>query len=102
MGLMIQCDKMVEHRKPGIVLVDKEQQKCLIRDLACPGDNRVAEKEEEKLQQYDLLKREMKRLWHMKTIDIIPIIVGALGSITTELGKRIEQVSIEITIEIET
>ena len=90
---------MIEHRKPDIVLVDKVQQKCLIIDVACPGDNRIAEKEEEKLQRYDLLKREIKRLWHMKSIDIIPIIVGALGSITTELGKRIEQLNIEIAIE---
>ena len=36
---MIQCDKMIEHRKPDIVLVDKVQQKCLIIDVACPGDN---------------------------------------------------------------
>ena len=96
---MIQCDKMIEHRKPDIVLVDKVQQKCLIIDVACPGDNRIAEKEEEKLQRYDLLKREIKRLWRMKNIDIIPIIVGALGSITIELGKRIEQLNIEIAIE---
>ena len=87
---MIQCDKMIEHRKPDIVLVDKVQLKCLIIDVACPGDNRIAEKEEKKLQRYDLLKREIKRLWRMKNIDIIPIIVGALGSITTKLGKRIE------------
>ena len=45
---MIQCDKMIEHRKPDIVLVDKVQQKCLVIDVACPGDNRIAEKEEEK------------------------------------------------------
>ena len=75
---MIQCDKMIEHRKPDIVLVDKVQQKCLTIDVTCPGDNRVAEKEEEKLQRYDLLKREIKKLWRMKNIDIIPIIVGAL------------------------
>ena len=78
-----------EHRKPDIVLVDKVQQKCLIIDVACPGDNRIAEKEEEKLQRYDLLKREIKRLWRMKNIDIIPIIVGALGSINqTEKKNR--------------
>ena len=93
---MIQCDKMIEHRKPDIVLVDKVQQKCLIIDVACPGDNRTAE---EKLQRYDLLKREIKRLWRMKNIDIIPMIVSALGSITTKLGKRIEQLNIEIAIE---
>ena len=39
---------MIEHRKPDIGLVDKVQQKCLIIDVACPGDNRIAEKEEEK------------------------------------------------------
>ena len=62
---MIQCDKMIEDRKPDVVLVDKLQQKCLIIDVAFPGDNRFVEKEEEKLQRYDLLKREIKRLWHM-------------------------------------
>ena len=82
-----------------IVLVDKVQQKCLIIDVACPGDDRISEKEEEKLQWYDLLKREIKRISRMKNIDIILIIVGILGSITTELGKRIEQLNFEIAIE---
>ena len=68
----VQCDKMIEHRKPDTVLVDKVQQKCLIIDVACLGDNRIAEKEEEKLQRYDLLKKEIKRLWRMKNIDISP------------------------------
>ena len=98
---MIQCDKMIEHKKPDIVLVDKVQQKCLVIDVACPGNNRIAEKEGEKLQRYDLLKREIKRLWRIKNIDIISIIVGALGSITTELGKRIEQLNIEIARQID-
>ena len=35
----------------------------------------------------------------MKNIDIIPIIVGALGSTTTKLGKIIQQLNIEIAIE---
>ena len=35
----------------------------------------------------------------MKNTDNIPIIVGVLGSITTELCKRIEKLNIEIVIE---
>ena len=35
----------------------------------------------------------------MKNIDIIPIIVGDLGPITTDLEKRIEQLNTEIGIE---
>ena len=59
---MIQCDKMIEHRKSDIILVDKVQQKCLIIDVACPGDNRIAEKEEERFVE----KRNQKIMAHEK------------------------------------
>ena len=51
---MTQCDKMIEHRKPKIVLAEN----FFILNIACPGDSRVADKEEGKLQRYNELKTE--------------------------------------------
>ena len=58
---MIQCDHYIEYRKADIVVVEKEEKKCLIIDIAIPDDNKVGVKElEEKIQKYDKLKREIK------------------------------------------
>ena len=35
-------------------------------DIAIPGDNRVGAKEKEKIEKYDNLKWEVKKMWSMK------------------------------------
>ena len=48
-------------------------------DIAVPGDSRISNNETEK---YQDLKREVKRMWNMRSVIVVPVIVGALGSIT--------------------
>ena len=56
-------------------------------DIAVPGDCRICEKETEKIEKYDELKREIQKLWTMKKVEVIPIVVGALGAISKKLDK---------------
>ena len=42
---------------------------------------------------------EIARLWQMEKVIVVPIVVGALGTITTKLEKYIESLGIEIRIE---
>ena len=79
---MIQCDHQIEYRKPDIVVVDKAEKKCAIIDVAIPGDNRIGEKETEKIEKYQALKREIKNLWSMRKVEVIPVVVGALGCVS--------------------
>ena len=66
----IQTDKVIEHRRPDIVVVDYKQKHCHIIDIAVPGDSRVEEKEKEKVEKYQQIKREITRLWNMRaTVD---------------------------------
>ena len=46
-----------------------------------------------------MLKDEVARIWQMKMIAVIPIVVGALVAITAKLEKYIESLGIEIRIE---
>ena len=46
-----------------VTLVDKKGKSCIIIDIAVPGDCRVLEKELEKIEKYQNLKIELKRLW---------------------------------------
>ena len=95
----IQCDHMIETRRPDIVVVDKVKKEAMIIDLAIPGDTRVCDKERKNIEEYSLLKDEIARLWQMKKVVVIPIVVGALRAITTMFEKYIKSLETEIRIE---
>ena len=67
--------------------------------MAIPGDTRVCDKERENIEKYSLLKDEVARLWQMKKVVVIPIVAGALGTITTKFEKYIENLGSEIRTE---
>ena len=74
---------MIEHKRPDTVFVEDNKAALLI-DIAVPGDIRVEEKEQEKVDKYRNLAWKLKRLWKVNT-DIIPIVVGALRTIPKSL-----------------
>ena len=78
----IQCDHIIAARRPDIKVINKQEKSCLIIDIAIPGDVRVHEKEEAKIQKYQELNREIKCLWKLRKVQIVPVVVGALGSVT--------------------
>ena len=57
--MTIQDDHIIEARRPDIVVVEKE---LMTVDVASPWDRRVYEKESEKVEKYQHLKREIRKL----------------------------------------
>ena len=78
----IQCDNVIEARRPDLILVDKKAKSYVIIGVAIPGDCRIHEKEIEKIGKYQKLKRELKRLWSLKKFEVVPVVVEALGCIS--------------------
>ena len=95
----IQTDKVIEHRRPDIVLVDYKQRQCNIIDIAVPGDARTKDKEKEKVEKYQEIKREISRLWNVK-VSVTPIVIGALGIVTTNLKKHLKQVGLIVRVDL--
>ena len=62
MGFSIQNDHVIEAQRPDLVVVDKKRRTCKIIDFAVPGDSRIEEKEKEKIEKYQDLKRELKKI----------------------------------------
>ena len=48
--MTIQCDNIIETRRPDIVVVEKDSNKAIIMYIASPWDHRVYEKESEKFE----------------------------------------------------
>ena len=65
-NINVQCDNMIEAIRPDIIVIGKKEGKGIIIDNAVPADVRVGEKEGEKVEKYQDLKREIGRLWKLK------------------------------------
>ena len=96
---MIQCDRDIEHRRPDIVVVNKEANTCQLIDVACPSDTNLVNKRNEKLRKYKDLRLEVARLWNKRT-SIVPVIIGALGSIPHDIDKYLKQLEIQYNLNI--
>ena len=62
-------------------------------DCAVPTDHRIKLKECEKKDKYLDLVRELKKLWNMM-VTIIPIAIGAFGTVTKGLLKGLEDLEV--------
>ena len=51
-----------------------------IIDVAVPGDAKVELKEKEKIDKYQDLAKELRKLWKVKT-RVVPIVTGAVRTI---------------------
>ena len=71
---------------------------CKIVDFAVQADHRINLKESEKKDKYLDLAREIEKLWNMK-VTIVPIVIGALGTVTKGLLKGLEDLDIGGRVE---
>ena len=94
----IQTDKKLEHNKPDITLQDKKNNECLLIEVSCPFDMNINEVEEVKLERHQALKWELKKIWNCKRVKIIPIIIGALGTVNAKLGEWLKSIDIKCNI----
>ena len=67
-----------------MVVVDKKRRTCKIIDFVVPGDSRIEEKENVKIEKYQDLRRELQRIWDVR-VKIVPLVVGSLGAIPKQL-----------------
>ena len=89
----VQTDHIIQARRPDMIVIDKKTNKAQVIDFAIPYDSRVDSKEMEKIEKYQDLARELKKLWDMKVV-VIPIVLGALGTTPKTLQKRMTDIGI--------
>ena len=87
----IQTDRVIEARRPDIVVIDKANKTCQIIDIAVPSDQNITKKEKEKIDKYQELKLEIMRMWSVQAW-VVPIVVGALCCTTKKLGEYLKNI----------
>ena len=84
---IIRTDRVIPAHRPDLALVDKTINKVSLIDIAVPWHSRAKQKEQEKKRdKYQDLRIELRRLWD-KPVEIVPLIVRALGTIPKSLKR---------------
>ena len=91
----IQTDNVIEARRPDIVVVNKDEKSARIIGIAIPIDRNVKAKQEEKITKYQDLAIEIKRIWRLKAIEVIPVVIGALGTVAKDQSKYLKKLQLD-------
>ena len=71
----------------------------MIIDVTIPRDEWVNERKVGKTDKYKTLKDGIARMWGMKEVIVIPVVVGASGAISPGFEKYIAAIGIEMRVE---
>ena len=88
----VNTDRTITANRPDIIVKDSVNSTCKLIDMTVPSDRNIALKEIEKKSKYKDLELEIQRMWHLKTI-VIPVVVGALGTVKKGMVENIEKVA---------
>ena len=92
----IQCDNLMEARRPDLIVIDKKEQKRIVIDIAVPATVKVEEKE--KAEKYQDLKREIRRLWKLRNVETFTVVIGAPGSVSAEFDRWMGKLGITCNV----
>ncbi|XP_073250267.1 uncharacterized protein [Porites lutea] len=96
----VQCDRKIEARRPDTVFIHKKEREVVIIDVTIPGDDRVKDKELEKLEKYQLLNDEIAKVWRMRKIIVVPVVIGALGAVSVNFKEYMKRIGVNVRLEV--
>ena len=89
----IRTDKAISAWKPDMVVVDKNERRTTLIDVACTQDKNVEDKEIKKVNKYQDLKTELQRIWET-SVTVGPVVLGVLGETSNNLNKYLLKLKI--------
>ena len=88
----VPTDLKLSANRPDLLLVDDKERIAYIIDISVPGENSINKKMAEKRSKYYDLKREIFRIWSLAQVDVVPVVVGALGGLVGETPQCLRTV----------
>jgi len=87
----VRTDREVTTNRSDIIIKNTKEKTCTPIDVAIPADRNVVQKEAGKKLKCKNLCIEIERKWNLKC-PIIPVKIGATGTVTRSLRKYLETV----------
>ena len=83
------------HDKPDIVLWNITEKKCHVIDICICLDVNIEKNIKLKKDNYLQLIAELKRLYDEYTFEIVPIVLGATGLVTSHLSDALKRIGVK-------
>ncbi|XP_039297920.1 uncharacterized protein LOC120354623 [Nilaparvata lugens] len=74
-------DRRVVHNKPDILVLDQLEKRAYIIDIAVPSDENSQKTRGEKIRKYQELSFELKEMYGLNTVRVLPIVITVNGLI---------------------
>ena len=74
--MTVYTDKKLNHNRPYITLVQKYTREWTLIDIAVPADQNIISTEERKVDRYQDLAFEIRRIHRASKVTVIPIVIG--------------------------
>ena len=84
----------IPHNRPDVVILNKEEKSCQVIDICIPLDTNVQLRQGTKRDNYVPLVDQLRRIYPGYTYRIIPVIIGALGTIPRQLNENLKEIGL--------
>ena len=92
----IPTDRRFPANRPNLVI--REGNRVYLIDVSIPLDINVSMKKSEERVKYDPLRSEVKRLWEVDLVEVIPIVIGSLGGISPDLPNLLRGICGRVSV----
>lgn len=89
-------DRTIGANRPDITLVDRRSKSAVLIDVAVPNTNNLKNTYNEKVNKYRELAQEVKALWRLDKVTILPIVISATGVVPVSLLGALEQLNMTV------
>ena len=96
----MQTDHIIQHRRPEIFVLYKTERKCHLIDIAVPANKKIEMKEQEKIDSYIKLRREVKKIWNLSQVMVVPVAIGSLGVTSKRLKDWLKKLDVNSSIKL--
>ncbi|XP_044758044.1 uncharacterized protein LOC123316095 [Coccinella septempunctata] len=88
-------DRGVTHNRPDIALFDVEKKSCLLLEFTIPADENLARAYTDKVSKYGDLAYQLREIYGLKSISILPLIISVNGLVEKHLLENTEKLGLE-------
>ena len=79
-------------RRPDVTIEYRDQKVIQLIDMACPSENNIHEKTNEKRQKYQQLAFEIRERRPGYRVEVIPVVIGCMGGGTGMMRGQVEKI----------
>ena len=86
-------EKKIVANRPDVMIHNRKEKSATLIDFSVPNDINIVAKIAEKLIKYRDLEVEVKKCWNLKTAKTVPVVIGALGTVSTDHKQYLKSLS---------